>query len=249
MNNYLESIFSLNNKTAIITGGSRGIGAGIVSAYLEAGANVICISRTKPTIKNNKNFYYYNCDVSNIEKLNSVCKMIDSHFNGIDILVNAAGISLSIGSCNTEFERFRKTLSVNLIATYQCCEIVSKLMRKNSSIINITSIGSVLGFPENPGYIASKGGVMALTKALSMDLSSKNIRVNNIVPGYIKTDMTKKSFKDEKSHNERISRMIIKRWGAVEDIVGAAIFLASNASSYMTGSDVVVDGGWTAKGM
>jgi gluconate 5-dehydrogenase len=107
----------------------------------------------------------------------------------------------------------------------------------------------VLGFPENPGYIASKGGVMALTKSLAIDLSPKNIRVNNIVPGYIKTDMTKKSFKDIELYNERLSRMIIKRWGNVEDIAGAAIFLASNASSYMTGIDIVIDGGWTAKGI
>jgi NAD(P)-dependent dehydrogenase (short-subunit alcohol dehydrogenase family) len=249
MSDYLESIFSLRNKTALITGGSRGIGAGIVSAFLDAGANVACLSRSDPMVQDQPNFSYYQCDVSDSERFKSICKLIDSRYNGIDILVNAAGISLPTGSTDTEFERFNKTLSVNLIATYQCCEIVSKFMRKNSSIINIASIGSVLGFPENPGYIASKGGVMALTKSLAMDLSPKNIRVNNIVPGYIETDMTKKSFKDIELHNERLSRMIIKRWGSVEDIAGAAIFLASNSSSYMTGTDIVIDGGWTAKGI
>ncbi len=249
MNNYLESIFSLKNKTALITGGSKGIGAGIVSAFLDAGANVVCLSRSDPMVQDQPNFSYYQCDVSDSERFKSICKLIDSRYNGIDILVNAAGISLPTGSGDTEFERFNKTLSVNLIATYQCCEIASKFMCKNSSIINIASIGSVLGFPENPGYIASKGGVMALTKSLAIDLSPKNIRVNNIVPGYIKTDMTKKSFKDIELYNERLSRMIIKRWGNVEDIAGAAIFLASNASSYMTGIDIVIDGGWTAKGI
>ena len=249
MSDYLESIFSLRNKTALITGGSRGIGAGIVSAFLDAGANVVCLSRSDPMVQDQPNFSYYQCDVSDSERFKSICKLIDSRYNGVDILVNAAGISLPTGGSDTEFERFNKTLSVNLIATYQCCEIVSKFMRKNSSIINITSIGSVLGFPENPGYIASKGGVMALTKSLAMDLSPKNIRVNNIVPGYIETDMTKKSFKDTELYNERLSRMIIKRWGNVEDIAGAAIFLASNSSSYMTGTDIVIDGGWTAKGI
>ena len=107
----------------------------------------------------------------------------------------------------------------------------------------------MLGFPNNPGYIASKGGVMALTKALAIDLSPKSIRVNNIVPGYIKTDMTHKSFKDKKMYNERLDRMIIKRWGSVKDITGAAIFLASDSSSYVTGTDVIIDGGWTAKGI
>mgnify|MGYP003988317807 FL=1 len=148
-----------------------------------------------------------------------------------------------------KLERFSKTLSVNLLATYQCCEIASKFMNKNSSIINVTSIGSMLGFPGNPGYVASKGGVMALTKSLAIDLSPMSIRVNNIVPGYIKTGMTLKSFKDKELYNERLNRMIIKRWGSVEDITGAAIFLASNSSSYVTGTDVIIDGGWTAKGM
>ena len=249
MSDYLESIFSLRNKTALITGGSRGIGAGIVSAFLDAGANVVCLSRSDPMLQDQPNFSYYQCDVSDSERFKSICKLIDSRYNGVDILVNAAGISLPTGGSDTEFERFNKTLSVNLIATYQCCEIVSKFMRKNSSIVNIASIGSVLGFPENPGYIASKGGVMALTKSLAMDLSRKSIRVNNIVPGYIKTDMTEKSFKDTELYNERLNRMIIKRWGSVEDIAGAAIFLASNSSSYMTGTDIVIDGGWTAKGI
>jgi len=88
-----------------------------------------------------------------------------------------------------------------------------------------------------------------LTKALAMDLAEQNIRVNSLVPGYTKTDMTKNSYNDPKLHQERLSRMMIKRWGSVDDISGAAVFLASNASAYMTGTDVVVDGGWIAKGL
>lgn len=249
-NNYLESVFSLKNKTAIITGGSRGIGAEIASAFIKAGANVICISRSKPAIKDQPKFSYYICDISDSQKIKSIFESINSYYKGIDILVNAAGISLPI-DCNkyNEFERFSKTLTVNLLATYECCEIVSKFMHKGSSIINITSIGSMLGFPANPGYVASKGGVMALTKALAIDLSPMSIRVNNIVPGYFKTKMTHNSFKDKKMYNERLDRMIIKRWGSVEDIIGAAIFLASNSSSYVTGTDLIIDGGWTAKGI
>jgi NAD(P)-dependent dehydrogenase (short-subunit alcohol dehydrogenase family) len=248
-NNYLESIFSLKNKTAIITGGSKGIGAEIVLAFIKAGANVVCISRSESTIKKHPNFSYYKCNVSNSKQFQSICESINTHYEGIDVLVNAAGISLPVDDKYTEIERFSETLSVNLLATYQCCETASKFMNENSSIINITSIGSMLGFPNNPGYIASKGGVMALTKALAIDLSPKSIRVNNIVPGYIKTDMTHKSFKDKKMYNERLDRMIIKRWGSVKDITGAAIFLASDSSSYVTGTDVIIDGGWTAKGI
>ncbi len=249
MSHYLENIFSLKNKTALITGASKGIGAAIAQAYIKAGANVVCISRTEPTIKKQPNFSYHKCDISNSNQFQSICESINIHRDGIDVLVNAAGISLPIDDKYTEIERFSETLSVNLLATYQCCEIASKFMSENSSIINITSIGSMLGFPNNPGYIASKGGVMALTKALAIDLSPKSIRVNNIVPGYIKTDMTEKSFKDKELYSERLDRMIIKRWGSVEDIIGAAIFLASRSSSYVTGTDIIIDGGWTAKGM
>ena len=172
----------------------------------------------------------------------------DSH-NGIDILVNAAGISLSKDNSTSKFEVFSKTIDVNLISTYKCCEIASEFMSNCGSIINITSIGSFLSFPDNPGYISSKGGLRSLTKALAEDLSAKEIRVNNIAPGYIRTDMTENSFSDSVLNKQRIDRMMIKRWGTVEDISAAAIFLASDASSYITGTDIVIDGGWTAKGI
>jgi gluconate 5-dehydrogenase len=117
------------------------------------------------------------------------------------------------------------------------------------SIINVTSIGAVQGFPGNPGYVASKGGLRLLTKALALDLADKNIRVNNLAPGYIHTAMTDKSFNDPQRHQERLARMMLKRWGKPDDLIGAAIFLASEASAYVTGQDIFVDGGWTAKGL
>ena len=249
MSDYLKNLFSLKNKTALITGGSRGIGSEIALAYLKAGANVICISRSKTTDKKQIDEFYRQCDITNPQQFKSVCESINTDYGGIDILVNAAGVSFHKNDNQSESERFKKTILVNLTATYQCCEMVSKFMHNGGSIINITSIGSMLGFPNNPGYIASKGGVMALTRAIAIDFSLNGIRVNNIVPGYIKTDMTKKSFEDQDANKERIDRMMIKRWGTVDDIVGVAIFLASDASSYVTGTDLIVDGGWTAKGM
>lgn len=120
---------------------------------------------------------------------------------------------------------------------------------KYSSIINITSIGSVQGFSNNSGYVSSKGGLRMLTKALAIDYSKKNVRVNNIVPGYIHTDMTNKSFLDKKKNNQRLARTILERWGSAEDIASAAIFLSSKASKFITGTDLIVDGGWLAKGI
>ena len=120
---------------------------------------------------------------------------------------------------------------------------------KNPSIINITSLGSLQGFPENISYISSKGAIRQMTKSLAYDLSKYNIRVNNVCPGYIKTDMTKKSQKNIKMSNERISNTLLKRWGSSEDLVGAVIYLSSSASKYVTGIDIVVDRGWIAKGI
>jgi len=249
MNNYLANIFSLKNKTALITGASRGIGAEIALSYVKAGANVVCVSRSESTEQRQIKTFYRQCDISDSQQFQSICESIDVDYGGIDILVNAAGISLPKMDNKSELERFEKTISINLTATYQCCDLASRYMHNGGSIINITSIGAMQGFPNNPGYVASKGGVQALTKAMARDLCIKSIRVNNIAPGYIKTDMTKQSFENPIASQERINQMMIKRWGSAKDLVGAAIFLASDASSYMTGSSLIIDGGWTAKGM
>ena len=249
MNDYLCDLFSLEGKAAIVTGGARGIGAEIAMAYKKAGANVVCVSRSE--CPNNKNLEdnYKQCDILDYKGFRLICEQTFELYGNIDILVNAAGITLPYHSQDDKYENFLKTISVNLNGAYLCSDIVSKFMQHGGSIINITSIGSILGFPDNPGYVASKGGVRTLTKALAVDFSKKNIRVNNIVPGYIKTEMTKKSYNDSMLYKERLNRMIIKRWGSVDDIIGAAIFLASNSSSYVTGIDLVVDGGWLAKGL
>ena len=249
MSSYVEKLFSLNGKVALITGGSKGIGAEIAFSLLKSGANIVCVSRSKNTIKKELKDYYMQCDVSDTVQFNKVCKYVNELYGGIDILVNAAGITLKSDDSSDKFDVFNKTLNVNLTSVYQCCELASNFMKNGGSIINITSIGSMLGFPSNPSYVASKGGVRMLTKALAEDFSSRGIRVNNIVPGYILTDMTKSSFNDKKLNRERVDRMMIKRWGDVKDISGAAVFLASGASSYVTGIDLVVDGGWTSKGI
>jgi NAD(P)-dependent dehydrogenase (short-subunit alcohol dehydrogenase family) len=117
------------------------------------------------------------------------------------------------------------------------------------SIINICSLASKLGFPNNPVYVASKGGLSQASKALAIDFAHKNIRVNNILPGYIKTSMTIKSFKNKKSFNIRKNRTMLKRWGDPADILGSIIFLSSDASKYIAGIDLTFDGGWLSNGL
>ena len=195
-----------------------------------------------------KDFDYYPIDIRDHNKFTELCNLIYKKHKQINVLFNAVGISLSPYNDHSN-EDFLEILETNLIAIYKCCNVVSSFMNEGDAIINITSIGAKLAFPNNPGYLASKGGLAALTRSLAYDLSKNNIRVNNIVPGYINTQMTKESFENNKLRVHRENRMLINRWGKTTDLVGAAIFLASKASSYVTGTDICVDGGWSVKGL
>ncbi len=248
---FVDELFSLKGKVAIVTGASNGIGFAIASGFSKASAKVYGVARSKKP-KREYNFNYISCDVSNIEKIEKIIKGIIAENSKIDILVNAAGITID-GDFNN-FKKFseslHKTLEINLKAPVQIIKLASELMKANGgSIINITSIAAHFGFPDNPSYVASKGALKMATKAFAEDLAKYNIRVNNIAPGYIHTDMTDRSYRDKEKYEIRLRNTMLKRWGKPEDIIGAAIFLASDASSYITGADIMVDGGWSAKGL
>ena len=252
MMSYVEQLFSLKGKVALVSGASRGIGEAIAHGLVQAGAVVVGMGRSPaPTQASRQNFVYRRCDVLDRAAFRKLCEDMWSEHEHLDTYVHAAGTTLINTDRSSLAETFRRTIDTNLTAAYDCCLAVSEHMAKHNggSIINITSIGSILGFPSNPGYVASKGGLRMLTKAMALDLGAQHIRVNNISPGYIRTAMTETSFHDPVCHQERLHRMIIQRWGTPEDLVGAAIFLASEASSYITGQDILVDGGWTAKGL
>jgi NAD(P)-dependent dehydrogenase (short-subunit alcohol dehydrogenase family) len=240
--------FSLQGRVAIVTGASRGIGAAIAAGLAEAGAKVFGLSRsgTSPS-----GVEAMSCDLSDDAALRRAIDEFAKHHDRLDVLINAAGISLPASGTAGELDRFRQTIATDLTGVYATILVAYPLLKKadNGSIVNVTSINSIRGFPGNPGYVAAKAGLAGLTRALAADFAADGIRVNALAPGYVATAMTAKSFADPAMHEERRRHTMLGRWGDPDDLVGAAIFLASPASSYMTGQEMFVDGGWTTKGL
>jgi gluconate 5-dehydrogenase len=244
------ALFALDGRVALVTGASRGIGHALADGLAAAGATVFAVARSAaPDAPFTAPVRYLSADVA--QGLDDVLAAVAAAHGRLDILVNAAGVSLTADpkSPGAAMEAFDRTISVNLRAAYANCLAASGMMNDGGAIINVTSIGAHMGFPGNPGYVASKGGLRLLTKALAVDLGPRGIRVNALAPGYIRTAMTAESYADPIRHKQRADHTCLGRWGTVEDLVGAAIFLASDASRYMTGQDLVIDGGWTAKGL
>ena len=246
----MDDIFDVSNKVVLVTGGGRGNGKAIAEGFLERGSLVCAIDMNFEQTHKSIKFDAIEFDLRSLAKIPEVIRNVYSKYGSIDVLVNNAGVSLSSENQYDE-ETLDDTLQVNLKAAYITSHNVALLMskKKSGSIINITSLGAELGFPDNPSYQVSKAALRQLTKALAMDFGENGIRVNNVCPGYILTSMTQKSYKNEKLRKQRLKRMILSRWGRPSDLVGACVFLASNASSYITGTDIYVDGGWTAKGL
>jgi len=254
---YISDLFSLEGKNAIITGAANGNGKEIARGLYRAGSSVLLIDRDSIGLEKSRQEFCKDdpmgedrvftlcCDVTSDKDL----KGIIDPFKSVDILVNCAGITRGGNFLEHSNENWENTLSVNLTAVFKIIKLVAPIMASGSSIINVTSLNSEMAFPENPAYVAAKGGLKMLTKSAALDLGQQGIRVNNLGPGYIKTAMTAKSWSNENTRKQRSAKTILGRWGSPEDLVGASIFLASAASSYITGQDIYVDGGWLAKGL
>ena len=243
-------IFSVNKYNVIVTGGSRGIGLALAEGFSSAGANVIILDINPPEVEGNYN--YINCDLGNQDYIQVVLDRIFSDGFIPKVLINCAAVTIPAPSHQYSDSDWRRSISVNLDGVFTLCREVGRIMINSSisgSIINFTSIGAEQGFANNPGYAATKGAVKQLTKALAVEWGEYGIRVNNIVPGYTNTPMNSKSWNDPLLKKQRSDHTVFGRWAEPAEMVGPAIFLASDASSYVTGIDLVVDGGWLVKGM
>ena len=241
-----KNIFSIKNKVCIITGGCGGIGSALSKAINQNNGKLIIIDKYIKKKLINKNIDYYKCDLENKVETKIIIKKILDKYKYVDSLINAIGISIE----NSIENSFEKNLNTNLIAVYNVTlPILEHMKKKGGSVINITSLNAELGFSKNPGYVASKGALKMLTKSFCLDYAKYNIRINNLGPGYIKTKMTRKKFLNLKDRKTRIDRIPLGRYADPGDLVGPVIFLMSEASSYMTGQDLYIDGGFLAKGI
>ena len=253
-------MFDLTGKKALVTGASRGIGRGIALALARQGADVAVNYRSSgeqaeavvaEIKKSGRDSFSVQADVSKKEEVEKMVKEVADRFGRVDILVNNAGIAIFKSFDELEEEDWDQTLAVNLKSQFLCAKAVVPIMEKQGwgRIINIASIASGgvgVGFLNLAHYCASKGGVIALTEELALELSPKGITVNAIGPGVIDTDMTASLKNDPKTLNGLLARIARRRLGKPEDIGAAAAFLASNEADYITGAVLYVDGGWLA---
>lgn len=250
--------FNLSGKVALVTGCKRGIGKTMALALAQAGADIIGVSATLEsegsTVEQELNatgrtFKGYSCDFSDRKALYSFIEQVKVDFPRIDILVNNAGTILRAPTAEHSDELWDEVIEVNLSAQFVLSREIGKEMvaRGAGKIIFTASLLTFQGGITVPGYAASKGGIGQLTMALSNEWASKGVCVNAIAPGYIATDNTQ-SLQDDPERNQAIlSRIPTGRWGTPADIAGSVVFLASNASDYINGSILTVDGGWMGR--
>lgn len=255
---YLDDLFSLDGKVVIITGGARGIGRALVEGFAQAEACVAIVDRLTHELEETRKSYpspefcvlAINRDLTDDGVIPEIVDLVIDSFGRIDVLINCAGITIP-SPPPYPTDNWEETIDTNLRAPFKLMREVSRHMvaQGSGSIINITSLNADLAFPNNPAYLSSKGGLKMMSKGFALDLGKYGVRVNNLGPGYTRAPTSMESYNDPVRRKEREARTILGRWAEPEDMVGAAIFLASDASSYVTGQDLYVDGGWSAKGL
>lgn len=240
----------LKGKTAIVTGGSRGIGAAICKRFAEQGANIALLyagntqkaEETKAALLElGVKAEAYQCNVADAEQVAAVCKQIIKDFGGADILVNNAGITKDKLVPMMKVPDFDSVVDTNLKgAFYMIKQLYPVFMKqKSGKIINISSIAGLIGNPGQANYSASKAGLIGLTKSVAKELASRNVNCNAIAPGFVATDMTE----NLSENNALVDHIPMKRFAQPEDIANLALFLASDQSDYITGEVIRIDGG------
>ena len=250
--------FDLSGRAAIITGGSKGLGLAMAAGLASAGARVMLVNRNadegaQAARELSRDFgvqaVSFAADITKPEQAEAMVNAAMDTFGQIDILINSAGINIRGAIDDLSPDDFRAVMDVNVYGTWLCCRAVTPFMKKAGSgkIINLASTLGLVGLANRTPYTASKGAVVQMTRALGLELAPFNINVNAICPGPFLTEMNLPIADSEESKKFIVGATALARWGELREIQGAAIFLASDAASYMVGSMLTVDGGWTAR--
>ena len=251
---FLQDI-NLKGKTALITGATKGLGRGTAQAIAEAGGDIIAVGRNQSELnslgriikKSRVKYLSFNCDVNNFHRL----KNFISKLKKLDILVNNAGTNIPESFLNVKKTSLETLLNVNTKSAFNvaqlCANQIIRLKRKQGSIINISSIFGLVAGQKRLVYSMTKFSIEGLTKGMALDLAKYNIRVNSVCPNIVLTPRTKKYFSDKKYNKYVRENTPINKVVTVSDVATSIAFLASEASSMITGSSIIIDGGWTAK--
>ncbi len=245
----------LAGRIAIVTGAGRGIGHGIALGYAREGAKVALVSRNPAELQalaqairaNGGEALVAPADVRDSAAVNAVVEQVVAQWGGVDALVNAAGIPMAVPTTELTDDKWQMTLDININGTFFFCRAVAPHMiaKGRGTIINIGSLHSFQGIPMRAAYAASKGGVLQLTRSLATEWAPHGVRVNCISPGWIRTPLQDEMVRQGRiDRTPIIARTPIRRIGEVSDIVGPAIFLASDESAFIVGEQLIVDGGW-----
>jgi NAD(P)-dependent dehydrogenase (short-subunit alcohol dehydrogenase family) len=254
----IEELFGLNGRVAVVTGASSGLGVGFARALAQAGANLVLAARRADRLESlaaelgeaGAEVLPVACDVTDPNQVEALKDACLERFGRADILVNNAGTTEIVPAENESEEAFLRVLNVNLNGAFYCAQRFGRVMLEagRGSIINVASIFGFVASGSIPqaGYVASKGAVVNLTRELAAQWARRGVRVNGIAPGFFLSEMTEEMFSDERSMTWLRRKTPAGRPGEVEELAGAVIFLASDASSYVIGQTIAVDGGWTA---
>lgn len=252
------SEFSLEGRFALVTGGNRGLGYAMAHALARAGADVAITGRDgrrlttaadNITRETGRQCFPIVSDLTDSQQVTAVTDETVNKFGRIDVLVNNAGINIRNPTLDQTEAEFRRILDINLVGAYLVAQSVGRVMveQKSGSVINLASMIGLVGLAGRPGYTASKGAVIQLTRTMALEWAPHNVRVNALCPGPFMTEINTPVLNDPDANAFFIQRIPLGRWGQPHELAGAIVFLASDASSFMTGATLTIDGGWTAQ--
>ncbi|MFB9758509.1 SDR family NAD(P)-dependent oxidoreductase [Ectobacillus funiculus] len=246
----------IKGKKVLITGGSKGIGKDIAIAFAELGADVVITGRNEADLVTateelkqiHSGCSYIAADMQNVQQVYHMVDEAIARMNGIDILINNAGVNIPKPALEVTEEEWDQVLDTNLKGVFFCTQRAGKYMTEQNKgkVIHIVSQMAFVGYVKRAAYCASKGGAVQLTKALAVEWAPYNVKVNAVAPTFIETDFTRKMFEDKEFYHDVLQRIPLGKLAQPADVTGAVLFLASDMANFVTGETIKVDGGWTA---